>query len=138
MAAQRLERGEKFLKKLSRRKLKFIFTMDEMLISTDDINGQTDFYYKQQGVVVPESWRKLPKKNWPKQIMVPMGICWHGKSRIYIVPSDVKVNADAFIKFILKPMIEKDIPALYKEDAKKSCFIWIPHLLTLRLKSHSG
>ena len=57
---------------------------------------------------------------------------------IYIVPSDVKVNADAFIKFILKPMIEKDIPALYKEDAKKSCFIWIPHLLILRLKSHSG
>ena len=30
----------------------------------------------------------------------------------------VNVNADAFIKFILKPMIENDIPALYKEDAK--------------------
>ena len=73
MAAQRLERGEKFLKKLSRRKLKLIFTMDEMLISTDDINSQTDFYYKQQGVVVPESWRKLPKKNWPKPIMSGYG-----------------------------------------------------------------
>ena len=97
--------------------------MDEMLISTDDVNDQTDFYYNQQGVVVPESWRKLPKKNWPKQIMVAMGICWHGKSRIYIVPSDVKVNADAFIKFILKAVIEKDIPALYEENAKKSCFI---------------
>ena len=86
--------------------------MDKTLISTDDINGQTDFCYKQQGVVVPESSRKLPKKNWPKQIMVAMGICWHGKSRICIVPSDVKLNADAFIKLISKPMIEKDIPAL--------------------------
>ena len=63
MAAQRLERGKDFLKHLSRRKLRFIFTMDEMQISTDDINGQTDFYYKKQGVVVPESWRKLPRKN---------------------------------------------------------------------------
>ena len=44
-----------------------------MLISTDHIHGQTDFYCKQQGVVVPESWRKLSKK-----IMVAMGICWHG------------------------------------------------------------
>ena len=43
MAAQRLERGKKFLKTLSRRKLKLIFTVDEMLISTDDIEGQTDF-----------------------------------------------------------------------------------------------
>ena len=93
-----------------------------MQISTDDINGQTNFYYKKKGVVVPESWRKMPRKNWPKKVMVAMGISWRGKSRIYIVPSKVKVNADAFIKFILKPMIEKDIKALYGPDAKKVVF----------------
>ena len=51
-----------------------------------------------------------------------MGISWKGKSRIYIVPSGVKVNADAFIKLILKPMMEKDIPDLYGADAKKVVF----------------
>ena len=41
--AQRYERGGKFLKKyLTRRKLKFLFTMDEMMIRTSDLQGQNE------------------------------------------------------------------------------------------------
>ena len=51
--AVRYERGKKFMKKyLTRRKLKLLFTMDEMMIRTSDLHGQSDFYYKGNGVVV--------------------------------------------------------------------------------------
>ena len=85
--ALKYERGKKFIKKyLTRRKLKLLFTVDEMMIRTSDLHGQSDFYYKGNRVVVPESMRKIPCKNWPPQVMVAMGFCWHGKSRLCVVP----------------------------------------------------
>ena len=48
-ADQRYVRGKKFRKFLSRRKLKMLFTMDETIVSANDIRGETDFYYKQHG-----------------------------------------------------------------------------------------
>ena len=54
--------------------------------------------------------------------MVAIGICWRGKSRIYIVPQKAKVNADIFTEFILKPMVKNDIPALYGKHAKRVVF----------------
>ena len=53
-------------KYLTRRKLKFLFMMDEMMILTSDLQGQTNFYYKGRRVIVPESMRKMPRKNWPE------------------------------------------------------------------------
>ena len=62
--AVRYERGKKFMKKyLTRRKLKLLFTMDEMMIRTSDLHGQSDFYYKGNRVVVPEGMREIPRKN---------------------------------------------------------------------------
>ena len=58
------ERGKKFMKKyLTRRKLKLLFTMDEMMIRTSDLRGQSNFYYNGNRVVVPENMRKIPRKN---------------------------------------------------------------------------
>ena len=107
--AVRYDRGKKFLKKyLTRRKLKLLFTMDETMIRTSDLQGQSTFYYKGSRVVVPEDLQ-----NWPKQILVAMGICWYGKSRLYVVPEKTKVNSDVFIKKILKPMVTYNIPRLF-------------------------
>ena len=107
---------------LSRRKLPFFFTMDEVMIQSKETTSQTNSYYKRQHVVVPDSWKKLPRTNWPKNVMVAMGICWRGKLWIYIVPEKAKVNADFFVKFILKPMVKKDIPALYGKHPKNVVF----------------
>ena len=77
-------------KYLTRRKLKILFTMDETMIQTSDMRGQSNFYYNGNRVVVPESMRKIPRKNWPQRVMVAMGICWYGKSRLYVVPEKPK------------------------------------------------
>ena len=121
--ATRYERGKKFLKKyLTRRKLKLLFTMDEMMIRSSDLQGESNFYYKGRSVVVPESLRKLPRKNWPQQILIAMGICWYGKSLIYVVPAKTKVNAKTFINSILKPMITYDIHRLSGKKKRKVIF----------------
>ena len=51
---KRVAHGKRFLRYLSRRKLRMIVTMDEMMISTEDIDGLTNFYYKQENVVIPD------------------------------------------------------------------------------------
>ncbi len=76
-----------FLKHLSRRKLRFIFTMDETIVPSNEIRGVTNFYYKKKGVIVFDAWKKLPRQNWPQNLMIAMGVCWRGKSRICIVRS---------------------------------------------------
>ena len=91
--------------------------MDEMNISTDDVDGLTDYYYKQQRVVIPEEWKKKGKQNWPKRVMAAMGISWRGTTHIYIVPSEVKMNQEAFIKYVLQLMVKKDFPGLYGDQA---------------------
>ena len=50
-------------KNLTRRKLKLLFTLDETMIRTSDMRGQSDFYYNGNRVVVPENMRKIPRKN---------------------------------------------------------------------------
>ena len=89
---------------------------------SNEIRGVADFHYKKKGIVVPDAWKKLPRQNWPKNVMVAMGVCWRGKSRTCVFLENTKINADNFIKLILKPMLEKDIPRLYGRDAKKVTF----------------
>ena len=45
---QRVHWGKSFIKYLSRRKLQLMAPMDEMHISTDEIEGLTNFYYKEK------------------------------------------------------------------------------------------
>ena len=111
--SQRLERAPRFLSYLGKYKTRNIFTMDETIITLNDVNVGRDCYYEGTEDTVPEDWKKLPRKSWPPHIMVAIGICWNGVSRAYIVPENRKVNADYFIQDILKPMIEEDIPRLY-------------------------
>ena len=62
--AVRYAREKKFMKKyLTRGKLKLLFTVDEMMIRTSDLRGQSNFYYNGNRVVVPENMRKIPRKN---------------------------------------------------------------------------
>ena len=62
-------------KYLTLRKLKLLFTLDEIMIRTSDLRGQLDFNCEGNRVVVPESMRKIRCKNWPQQVMVAMGFC---------------------------------------------------------------
>ena len=54
--------------------------------------------------------------------MAAMGISWNGTSRIYIIQSEVKLNAQAFIKLALAPVVRYDFPRLYGDRGKDVIF----------------
>ena len=72
----RVDRGKLFLRYLSHRKLRLVVTVNEMRVSTEDIDGQKYFYFDGKKVVIPYAWRKLERQNWPKDVMTAMGISW--------------------------------------------------------------
>ena len=51
--------------------------------------------------------------------MFAAGFSYRGPTRLYVVPKAAKVNADLFIKLILKPKMLVDIPKLFIADAGK-------------------
>ena len=51
-----------------------IFTMDETVITLDDLNAERNIYYGGKDRSVPEEWKRLPRKSWPKHAMVALGI----------------------------------------------------------------
>ena len=44
-------------------------TMDEMRVSAEGIDGQTNVYYDGKEVVIPDAWRKLERQNWKKDVI---------------------------------------------------------------------
>ena len=54
--------------------------------------------------------------------MAAMGISSNGTTRIYIVPSEVELNTQAFNKLVLAPMVRYDFPRLYGNRAKEVIF----------------
>jgi hypothetical protein len=110
---QRKDRAPRFLKRLERGKWKYIISLDESFISMNDVNGKRKIYYQTEGETTPENWRKWWKASHPKKIMFAAGICSRGKTGIYFVPPHCKVDRWFFIDYILKPIVEKDIPRLF-------------------------
>ncbi len=119
MADQRLERGPRFRKWLSRRKLPYIITIDETYISMNDVSGQREGYYESAENPVPSSWKKNSRSGWPGKVMVTMGICMRGKTSLYMVPSKVKMNHELFINDVLEPLFKNDVPRLYPGEEHK-------------------
>ena len=119
---QRYERAKFFISYLGPFKTRLIFTMDETWITLDDYNVEKDHYYTDGEIEIPEDWKKKPTKQWPKKIMVAIGICWFGMSRAYVVDGSAKVTAQVFIDQILSKMVQKDLPKLYGDRAKDVIF----------------
>ena len=62
--------------------------MDEMNISTEHIDGLTNFYYEGKEVIIPEEWKKSTGQNWPKNVMAAMGISWEDLLESILFPKE--------------------------------------------------
>ena len=117
-AAQRLKRGSTFRRWLSRRKLPYIVTLDEMYLSTNGTTGKTDGYYETKGKQAPSEYKKKERSGWPP-ILCAIGVCHRGSTSLRIVPENVKINQEVFLKKVLSPMWKEDIPRLYPAEESK-------------------
>ena len=78
------------------------FGLDESISTLNDPNGFRGIYYARSGEIVPDTTKKIFKKSHPKKLMWCAGICARGKTRMYFVSQNVKVDRKFFIKKILK------------------------------------
>ncbi|GAU87707.1 hypothetical protein RvY_00518 [Ramazzottius varieornatus] len=90
--------------------LEYIFTMDD---ATAGLQERKD-RFRLHGRVIPTA---VKSSSFPAQRMFAAGYSYRGSTRLYAVPQKAKVNADLFIKKILKPMFDIDVPKLYRADA---------------------
>ena len=118
-ARQRFDRCRRFRRWLSRRKLPFIITIDEMWLSANDTTGSRDGYYQKKTEDTRESRKKKTQSGWPAKVMCAMGVSMRGQTGLYTVPSNVKINGQVFIDHVLKPLFKKDVPRLYPGEERK-------------------
>jgi hypothetical protein len=89
-----------------------VITSDEALFHITDANGKTKVQYKTRGQKKTEL-EVHPKVQFPKGVMVWIGISANGCTTVRFVKPGVKINSDYYIRKILKPFIRRDIPKLY-------------------------
>ena len=118
-AAQRLKRGPTFRRWLSKRKLRYIATLDEMYLSISGAIEKRDGYYETKGKPAPSEYKKKEHSGWPPKILCAMGVCHRGSTSLRIVPENVKVNNEVFLKEVLIPIWKEDIPMLYPGEESK-------------------
>ena len=121
MVDKRKKRAKKFKKLIEGDQLKYLLTEDEAMLPLDYTNGETDHYYALKNN--EERDRPAPlatsAQQFPEQYMMAAAFCWHGQTRLTIIPARAKVNADYFIQHVLTPMFDVDVPKLFGKDAGK-------------------
>jgi hypothetical protein len=116
--AQRVEKVPRLLKHLRGGKWRFIVSIDEAWCYMTNVNGRRRMFYKFRGEASPQSWLKYCRQKHPLGLMFVAGISALGTTAIRFVPPRTKVNSDFYVKRVLQPLFEKDIPRLYGKDAK--------------------
>ena len=59
--------------------------------------------------------------------MVVAGMTFLGPAKARIIPMNVKINKDVYVDYVLKPLIEKELPLMFPEDMIK---VFIHHKAT--------
>ena len=68
-----------------------------------------------------EPWKATKKEHsgWPPKILCAMGVCHRGPTSLRIVPENVKVNNEVFLKEVLIPIWKENISRLYPDEERK-------------------
>ena len=68
-----------------------------------------------------EPWKATKKEHsgWPPKTLCAMEVCHRGSTSLRIVPENVKMNNEIFLKDVLIPIWKKDISRLYPGEERK-------------------
>ena len=100
----------------------FVVTLDEALVYLEESNGQRQICYLNAREEVPENWVFEKSESFKTGFMVIGIITGRGKLPLLRVPSKVKINAQYYVDYVLKPLFEKYLPSLYPKDMSKIFF----------------
>lgn len=100
----------------------FAVTLDEALVYQQDSNKSRDICYLEASESLPESWVFEKGESFQQGFMVIGVITGRGAVPLFRVPSRVKINAQYYIDYVLKPLFEEHLPRLYGNDIDKVFF----------------
>ena len=99
----------------------YILTLDEAWISLDFTNGQSPIYYsektKSERTRAPSLATSAPR--FCQKILYAAGFTWRGQTGLYFIPPNTTISSKVFIKYVLEPMLTKDVPRFYGKEASK-------------------
>ena len=105
-------------------KWKYVVSLDETWVYLNNCDRQTKICYVKPGEKDYEKWLCRCAESFPKGFMLVGIITGKGTLPLIKVPSNVKIDAEYYVNFVLKPIIEKLIPSLYGDETNK---VWIHH-----------
>jgi uncharacterized protein YerC len=104
---------------LAGQKSEYAVTLDEALVYVEDSNRERGICYIKQGETIPESWVMEKDESFKKGFMIVGIITGRGTVPLFRVPSQVKVNAQYYVDYVLKPLFTKHLPRLYPNEMNK-------------------
>jgi len=97
----------------------FSVTLDEAMFFFIPGQHSSDVFFVRKGEEIPENYVKQVREVQAPHVMVVAGMTGRGPLKARIVLPKTKINADYYIKKVLRPIIEKELPSLYPDDMDK-------------------
>ena len=107
---------------LAGQRSEYAVTLDEALVYLEDSNRERRICYVKQGDPVPESWILEKDESFKNGFMIVGVITGRGTVPLLRVPSQVKINAQYYVDYVLKPLFTKLLPRLYENEMSKVFF----------------
>jgi len=107
---------------LAANRCEYAVTLDEALIYLQDSSSETKFCYVKKGEKVPDDWVLEKDESFKQGFMVIGIITGRGTLPLFRVPSEVKINADYYVEYVLKPLFTIYLPSLYPGEMDKVFF----------------
>ena len=96
-------------------RFEYVITLDESLVYEDDANGQSQICYITRGENLSEKGESFAKNFMMAGIIT-------GTVPLFRVPSNVKINAQYYVDYVLKPLFTVHLPRLYPNEMDKVYF----------------
>ena len=97
-------------------------TLDEALIYLDESNRDTRICYVNRGETVPESWVLEKDESFKKGFMLVRILTGIRTVPLIRVTSQVKINVQFYVDYVLKPLFTEHLPKLHRNDMDKVFF----------------
>ena len=88
----------------------------------DDANGKIQICYITRGESVPEHWEFEKGESFAKSFKVVGIITGRGTVPLFRVTSNVKINAQYYVDYVLNPLFTVHLPRLYPNEMDKVYF----------------
>ena len=99
--------------------MEFVVTIDETWLHFTNCNKDTVHSYVKNGKEIPRDWVVESTENFDKKFMAAGTITGRGAIPLFAIPPTVKIDSEAYLNFVLVPLVTEYLPDLYPNEMNK-------------------